>query len=547
MKTLNKLALIGLLGSALPAGATGFEPAEIQSYGALIDAEISWSGRVDLEGLTTLSGVLLRRAGRVIEVEKMSLFENGEILLQDVVSRRIVGQGGDIRASSVRLSHLSALDPFLNRIGATAEELTGDFERMSYDYLPEDVLEELGKSSVFYQHECSDIPAQRPASYGYSASGVELRGDRSALPAALQIGERITIDAFEDRYIEERSAGEIADRCTVNNALRIEGASIIAVDGAHLDVELITLGETEVLSLFEMSDYSVGQEELFNRDVQDLEAEESGLLVELRNIGLFDDAGFSSASLEKAFAYGSWNGFYGTFQCSVLTGFANDGVALMESSEMVSDLSAGRFDWQVGLSGLHVDTKSFFPAYLLTALGLENTPSLSAKGASRISLEDGRFSGELALNSVELADLTLSLEGELPSSAETFPGFISEKLPVPSSLLSTKLSNLDVSWRDGGVGEIVSTVTGLSPAEHSNVATGLTLARLPDLPPFVEAKLNAGRKGLEEFISEGGRLTLAPDTAMTIATLGFQIMMAPEGLAGVPWAELEIASTPTLP
>jgi len=481
MKTaVNSILLAALSLWAVPAASQDVPKnaqEELQHYMRAAGLSISW-GEVGSLGTQSiyLSDVTIKADDWEITTDRL-IHSGREIDLMAVVITGGAGDG-DITADRIALSDIKAF-------GGIVRLLDGDtWNRPTTAPI-------------------SDCAAEEPKTQrSLFAQNLSLTGDRDALPEGFLEAERITFGLMD---ITEEGLKDGA-LCTLEETMRTSDVNIFAADGARAS---IGAGVYQTSYSYNLDEGAAGDDQV----VRDL--------IQLKDIAVINAEGAVSAQLELFTSD------------TAMDGAIMDVTLSAEASDIVDPLSRATASQDFSFEGIAIDVEGFFPAYMIEALSLEDTPYIAG---------DAHFSARTAKGDVTVAmDMNLPGLGEmlgkahigLPASLEvTLPGFIADKLPVPSAILDVSIHELELAYKDEGIGEIIRATSGMMPSEHLDKAYALVKVRLDDkLPDFVKTKLDGGAQVFSDLLSGGGRVAMKPEAPMTVMSIVMQGMMGADKLA----------------
>lgn len=473
-------AVLGLLaGPALSQGAPQDHQDALKAYMRDAGLSISW-GQNSATGPQSfkLSDVAIKAEDW--QLKASALLYNGREI--DLMSVLVTGDNGDgdITADRIALSELNAFSGLLGWLDKNG-------------HLTEDMKADQG---------CEALTAGTQNARTIFVQNLSLTGDRDALPDGFLEAERITtgLVAFKQGSALENGY------CAMTETTRVSDIRIYAADGAHVDI-----GAGTILSEFT---YDIAQgvtgQDVVTRDT-----------VEFEDIAISNAVGEISARLERARSK------------TVMDGSFMDIGFTTNARDLVVPLSKATASQSISLEGILIEVPWFFPDYMIEALSLQDTPRIIGDAEFEVSTAKGDVSMNVSTSLPSLGALVGGAKFGLPKSMDvTLPGFIADKLPVPSAILDVTIHEFDIAYQDDGIGEIIRATTGMMPDAHFNRGFELAKVRLDEkLPAFVATKMDGAAGVLSQFLKVGGRIKIHPQTPMTVMAIAMQGMMNAETLS----------------
>lgn len=481
MKTaVNTMLLAALSLWAVPAASQDVPKSaqeELQHYMRAAGLSISW-GEVGSLGTQSvyLSDVTIKADDWEIKTDRL-IHSGREIDLMSVLITGGAGDG-DITVDRIALSDIQAL-------GGIVRLLDGDSRyRPSTEPIESCVAQgSSDERSIFLQN-------------------VNVTGDRDAMPEGLLEAERITFGLME---ITEESLKE-GPSCTLTETMRTSDMTVFAADGARI---VIGAGVYQTGYIFDSATGMAG-DDVVSRD-----------RLQLKDIAISNADGAVSAQLGLLTSE------------TVMDGAIMDVTLSQEASDIVDPLSRSNASQTLSLEGIAIDVEGFFPSYLIEVLSLEDKDFISGDAHFAVAAAEGDVTVDMDMNLPGLGEMLGKAHIGLPASMDvTLPGFIADKLPVPSAILDVRIHALEVAYEDDGIGEVIRSTTGMLPAEHLEKNYALAKARLDDkLPEFVGTKLDAAAEVFSDLLRGGGRVLMKPAAPMTVMSIVMQGMMGADKLA----------------
>lgn len=479
-KKIAMAAGVGLLaGPALSQVAPTGPQDALKAYMRDAGLSISW-GQSNATGSHSfkLSDVTIKAEDWQLTTSVL-LYNGREI---DLMSVRVTGNNGDgdIAADRIALSELQAFSGLLNWLDKDGH-LTGDRE---------------GDQGC----EAMDTGTERARTI--FVQNLSLTGDRDALPEGFLEAEHITaglVALKQSSLLEE-------GYCTLVETTRASDIRITAADGAHVDVGagMITNQFT-----YDFADGAAGQEAMV-RDTYEFE-----------DIAVSNAVGEISARLDRA-----------SSETVMDASFLEIGFT-MNAVDLVDPLTKSTASQSLSLEGILIEVPRFFPAYMIEALSLQDTPRIIGDAAFKASTAKGDVTTSVNMALPGLGALVGGAKFGLPKSMDvTLPGFIADKLPIPGAVLDVTIHELDIAYQDDGIGEIIRAMTGMLPDAHFDRGFELAKVRLGDkLPAFVATKIDGAAEVLSLFLKGGGSIKIQPETPLTVMAIAMQGMMNADALS----------------
>jgi hypothetical protein len=482
-----------VLSPAAPMSPTDALEGFMQDSGT----KISWDRMEDgTFGQTKFFNVKIERYGKSMKIKEMKTDGFSAILI-DFSAKTLFGGDGTVTADSIVMTDLGGFWQVFQSIGATAN-------------VPEDSLTE-----PWFDPELVPDEHFEPICGGLNADGVILRrvtvinmamnGDPDAMPIDIPGVEQIKFQKMEEVFKMQRTG----DICNYDTDMKLTDVEVRAVDGAAGRMSSAQISERNEADL--------------------VNAEGSGAKsVLLNDLTVANAEGIVSARTKKVL-YSSVIDFeMDQLVCDILY-FHDD----LDSVKLLNHANSSKSGQNITIEGIEISVPEFFPDYMIETLGLQDLGMVSGDITMRGSVDNGIVTANSDISIPGLLLGSLNAKFALPKNLDvTLPGFIADKLPIPGEVLDVKIHQFDITYEDQGAGEIVETMTGMSPADHVSTAFDLAMVRVEDkIPAFVAAKIAASGQTFVELIQKGGSISIAPDEPVTVMSLAMQGMMDPDGLA----------------
>lgn len=504
MKTLlNAVCATALLSSTALAQTGEALPADlVVNYLESVGAEMRWDSRIEASGITVLKGVEIRRYGKLIKVD--DLRTNGlQLTGVNFKASREAG-GGVVSAGSLEMSDPRALMKIFSYVQAVPFPDDEEDTNLIASNIPDS----------HFGEECSVAAADGLSGYSWSAGNVRIVGDTNALPEVLSGPEEIRIQSIH----EDLNFSMTDETCRSQESMQFNGVDVIAIDGARANI-LSGLSQT-----------------VFNESLSDesYEVQES---LKLDRLTVSNSQGVISASADSLKYSRISDDDMNVLLCDILWPHAD-----MSSTDMLLRALSTQSGGRIEVEGAWMSVPEFLPPYLIEAMGLQDSDEISGDVKLEGTLSNGLINTTSVISFPDLIQGELKAKFSLPETLDVkLPGFIAGKLPIPGELLDMKVHELSFSYIDQGIGEIVATTTGLSPAQHVSANLELLEVRLRSkLPEFIASKLNDARQVFVDVIEKGGSISVKPESAQTVMSIAMQGMMNPDGLTDNMGVQIQI-------
>lgn len=474
--TATALAFSGYASGVIGQGVSQLE-AEIMSFMAASETEVSWGSKIEYDGLVVFSDILLERFGKQIRIEEMR-YNGSQIGLVDIMVRN-GADGGDgfIRGDVIEMSGLEGFQPIFKLIGA------GPVAPQATDVVV----------------TCSESVGS------FVILNLAFVADGDGLPASLPGAERILIKQIDQTEIITRSG----DTCSTETQSNLAGVTVLAVDGARVTASSISLDRQRAATLL----------------TADFRSDD---LVRVSDVKLISAGGTLSARADRV----SFSAGFDDDLLSMIENVQNAAIGTRDNGAILAKALLTDAHVNLEIAGLEIDVRAFFPDHMIEPLGLDYVNLITGGFGFNLSAKDAVVRTAARVGLPGLIETSLEVSLGLPASLEAkLPGFIAARLPIPEVLLDVTVHKVAFAYRDEGIGDVASTVSGLRPEEHVIQAAGAIKERFGSrLPDVIMSSLDGIASTVSDVMISGGTILIAPEAPLTVMSIAMQSVMAPEGL-----------------